>query len=316
VSTYSAASPDISGLVDGSVNSSASVKTPIANLKTAIETLGNLVTPSGVIPGGRATLTSGTALTTTDVTAATSIYYTPHFHDVIQIYDGTNWIPYTFAETTLSLSGLAANTMHDGFGYISGGVLTLEAVAWTNDTTRATAVVKQNGRWCKSGTLTKRLLFTFRTTSSIGQTEDSISKRFLHNTYNQDERLLQVVDTTDSWSYGTATWRSLNNSTANRVEFVTGVLTKVKMRHSLYAATQTVYAGIALDATNTTNANIKSSTGITSAGNNALSMYEAYPAVGYHFLQLTEKGNGTSATIFGDGGTTDLQAGGIGSVLG
>lgn len=265
----------------------------------------------------RLTLTSGLAITTADVTAATSIYLTPFKGNKLSLYDGTKWIEYTLTEKTLSLALLTASTPHDVFVYVSGGVLTLEAVAWTNDTTRATALTTQDGIYVKSGTTSKRYCGTFRTTSTIGQTEDSMTKRFLWNYYNQVERKLLVTDGTNSWSYGTATWRSLNNSTANRVEFVTGVLVKpVNFHHILYAATQTVYAGIALDATNTTNASIKASTGITTAGNNAISFYSAYPAVGYHYLQLTEKGNGTSATIFGDGGATDLQAGGIGEVWG
>ena len=43
-------------------------------------------------PNGRLTLTSGTPVTTNDVTAATTIYYTPYKGNAIQLYNGTNWI--------------------------------------------------------------------------------------------------------------------------------------------------------------------------------------------------------------------------------
>ncbi len=44
----------------------------------------------------------------------------------------------------------------------SSGTPTLEALVWTNDTTRATALVRQDGVWSKTGALTRRYLGTVR----------------------------------------------------------------------------------------------------------------------------------------------------------
>src|SRR3972149_4877028 len=104
----------------------------------------------GLLPStcdGRLTLTSGTPVTTADVTAATSIYFTPYIGDRIAIYDGTRWRLYLFAELTLALGTLTAALPYDVFIYDNAGTLTLEALAWTNGTTRATALVRQKGGW-------------------------------------------------------------------------------------------------------------------------------------------------------------------------
>ena len=44
----------------------------------------------------------------------------------------------------LALGTLTSGKPYDVFGYISGGALALELLAWTNDTTRATAVTLQD----------------------------------------------------------------------------------------------------------------------------------------------------------------------------
>src|SRR5574337_954655 len=53
----------------------------------------------GILPGGRLTLTSGTPVTTSDVTGATTVYYTPYLHNLIPLWDGQNWAPVEFSET-------------------------------------------------------------------------------------------------------------------------------------------------------------------------------------------------------------------------
>lgn len=265
---------------------------------------------------GRLTLTSGTPFTTTDVTAATTIYFTPYNGNRITLYDGSGWDLYTFTERSLSLSGLTADTNYDVFIYDNSGTLTLTSVAWTNATTRATNITLQDGVYCQSGSLTRRYLGTFRTTSSTGQTEDSLLRRYLWNNYNRVQRQLLVTDSTDSWTYATASYRSLNNSTNNRVQFVIGVNENlVELRHYLTSITQGVTPGIALDSTTANNAVIRSLTASAAASQVGISEYRGYPGIGYHYLQLTEQGNGSTATIYGDAGVPgSLQMGGIGSI--
>lgn len=81
---------------------------------------------------GRLTLTSGTPVTTSDVTAATTLYFTPYKGDRIALYDpvSANWKFYTFAERSLSLSGFIIGVCYDIFLYDAAGTLTLEQLAW------------------------------------------------------------------------------------------------------------------------------------------------------------------------------------------
>ena len=56
------------------------------------------------IPQGRLTLTSATPFITSDVTAGTSVYYTPYIGNLAPIWDGAQYVMRAFAELTLSLA--------------------------------------------------------------------------------------------------------------------------------------------------------------------------------------------------------------------
>lgn len=158
---------------------------------------------AAVTPGGRLTLESGVPVSTTDQTAKTSIYYTPFVGNVVPLWDGYKWRPIEFSETTLALGTLTSGKPYDVFGYLSAGALVLESLAWTNGTTRATAVTLQDGRYCKSGDKTRLLLGTFYTTATT-TTEDSVKHRFLSNVYNKVNRRVFVSvagETTTSGTY-------------------------------------------------------------------------------------------------------------------
>ena len=47
----------------------------------------------GLTPGGRLTLESGVPVSTSDQTAKTTVYYTPYVHNVINLWDGADWVP-------------------------------------------------------------------------------------------------------------------------------------------------------------------------------------------------------------------------------
>lgn len=173
---------------------------------------------------GRLTLTSNTPVTTSDVTAATTLYYTPFNGSRIALYNGYYWRYHTLTELSIAIPS-TTNTNYDVYCYAdSAGTLALELVAWTNDTTRATALTTQDNILVKTGDATRRYLGTIRTTGVSGQCEDSVSKRFVWNYYHRLRRKLRRVDSTASWTYaGAGAFRSMNNSTSNRVEVVCGV---------------------------------------------------------------------------------------------
>lgn len=193
------------------------------------------------LPGvcnGRLTLTSNTPITTSDVISATTIYLTPYNGNQIALYDGATWGVYSFSELSLSLSGLAANTNFDVFIYNNSGIFTLESVAWSDGTTRATALIMQDGIYVKSGATTRRYLGTFRTTATIGQCENSQAKRFVWNYYNQVSTLGISYNTTANWTYATATWREHNGGTGQiRSECVVGLASIIILSNAGYHVT-------------------------------------------------------------------------------
>lgn len=176
----------------------------------------------GHIPGGRLTLESGVPVSTTDQTAKTTIYYTPFVHNVISLWDGANWVPTEFIETSLAIGTITSGKPYDVFGYLSGGVLALEMLVWTNDTSRATAVTLQDGRYCKNGDKTRLLLGTFYTTSTT-TTEDSLAARYLWNAYNRVSRRIYAANST-SHTYTTGSWREWNGGTGvTKLNILSGI---------------------------------------------------------------------------------------------
>lgn len=250
-------------------------------------------------PCGRLTLTSGTAVTTADVTAATSFYYTPSDGNVISLFDGSNWQPVTFTEVTVSIAGFAASTNFDVWGRISAGALAVDTTAWTNDTTRATAITTQDGIDVKSGDTTRRLLGTIRTTGTVGQTEDSHTKRFVSNRYNEQPRSMYATDPAASWNYSTATTRQANANTANQLDYVVCVSRPIWAHvQSLVvnsAGTNNVNVGIGIDSASGNSAQlvqIANLSGTTYVPTTAT--YTGFPGVGRHYVTWEEFGGGTN----------------------
>jgi hypothetical protein len=256
---------------------------------------------------GRLTLTSGTPVTTSDVTGATTLYFTPYLGSRVAIYSGTTWQLFTFSELNISLSGLTANTNYDVFLYNNSGTLTLELVAWTNDTTRATALQTQDGVWVKSGTTSHRYLGTIRTTGTTGQSEDSSLKRYVWNYFNRVPRRLNRIESTSSWTYGSTTWRQANGSTSNQVDVVVGIAEVLVNLWLLEWARSSTgdYCAVAIgeDSTSTpsSNALIASTVAVSVGGtqdSTTQSSLSVYPTLGYHFYAWLEKGGPSGTTTF------------------
>ncbi|OWY61873.1 hypothetical protein B7486_61470, partial [cyanobacterium TDX16] len=262
-------------------------------------------------PGGRLTLTSGSPVSG-DVAATSNVYYCPYKHNRITLWDGTRWVALSFSEVTMTLSGMTANRPYDVFAYISAGALAIERLVWTSDSARATGISLQDGRYCKTGDKTRLYLGTFYA-SSTTETQDTVPSRFVWNMYHRVERNLSVVEGTNSWTYTTATWRSANSSTANRVQMVRG-LDEDAVRAHVWAtasgtATAALAVGVGLDSTS---ANSAQTFGAVTQTNYVTphAIYCGRPGIGLHYLQWLEisEANGT-VTWYGDAGVTMLQSG-------
>lgn len=271
---------------------------------------------------GRLTLTTGVPITTADVTGASAvtIFFTPYKGNRCAFYDGAQWTQVSFSEISVAVPA-TTSTMYDVFGFFNAGAASLEVLAWTNDTTRATALVLQDGVYSKSGALTRRYLGSFRTTTVSGQTEDSLVKRYLWNLYNQVERPIARFDTSAMWTYNTNTWRQGNNAAANQLDVVLGQATSVTAQINAVAACSAGAASFAvaigLDSTTTPATGEPILTVQCPTAGIALplsSNYSGFPGVGRHTLVWLEvspaaAGNNTFGSGTAAAGGTTTQAG-------
>lgn len=272
----------------------------------------------------RLTLTTGTPVTTGDVTAAETLYCTPYVGNRIALYDGTRWNIRTSAEMSIDIPDVTG--VHDVFCYDNSGVPTLEVLVWTNDTTRATALTYQNGILVKTGATTRRYLGSFySTTAGNGQTEDSFAKRYVWNYNNRVVRPMRVTDATDSWSYGTATIRQANASTANQIEVVIGysedrVRAQVQAAATNTAAGAAFKVGIGVDSTTAFTSGILTTPSFSPVANYIVTLsaiYSGFPGVGRHYFAWLELPDSANTTWYGDNGApASFQSGIIGEVSG
>lgn len=282
------------------------------------------VSLNGIV-NGRLTLTSGLAVTINDVTAAPIVYFTPYKGNQISLFDGVSaWSLFTFPQLSIAVPG-TASTMYDVFIFDNVGTPTLELQTWTNDTTRAVALILQDGVYVKSGATTRRYLGSFRTTTVAGQTEDSLLNRYSWNYYNRVIRAMRAIETANSWVYTTATYRQANNNTANQLNCVIGVsedAAHITVSGLVVNSTSTVRqagSGIGLNSTTVNSAQVMSQQGCTvSVGTQITSSYNNTLSVGRNFIVWLEIGAGVDAqTWFGDGGIPNLrQLGIMGTILG
>lgn len=261
---------------------------------------------------GRLTLTSGTPVTTADVSGATTLYFTPYKGNLISLYDGVSkWNTFTFTEKSITLVGLTASKPYDVFAYDNAGTVTLELLVWTDATHRATALVFQNGIYVKSGATTRRYLGTIYINSSGGQTDDAYATRYVWNYYNRVVREIFKASYSNH-TYATSSYRAWNNDTANKVDFVVGIL-EDGIQTNLTASSEdgipAVYANLdSISAGHTGGTEvILTYTTSQSAGSSFL-YTKSDLSIGYHYIAVAQRqwsGTGTywyyklSAMLFG-----------------
>ena len=304
---------------DGAKIEKDSIRTELA---VQIRSLLSYVEPQ--ICEGRLTVSTGVSVPASDVSASSFVYFTPHAGNRIALYvPGYGWRLYTFSELSLDLSSMPTDTNADIWLYDNAGVLALAYSTWSNDTLRATAIVRQDGIYCKSGALNYRYLGTVRT-SAAGTICDTKEKRFVWNYTNRVPRTLYRHETTQSWTYAVRAWRAWNNSEENRVEFVIG-LDEVEVTLNFHAGTNNSSAiirsvGIGLDSVILPSDNSVWAAFSVAERAAAQAAYAGYPGVGFHYLQLLETGYSSPAvTYYGSYTTNSVEvdhSGAVGAVEG
>lgn len=269
---------------------------------------------------GRLSLTTAVPVTTADVTAATTLYFALYKGNRIALYTGSAWVVSAIAQLSLAVPA-TTDTMYDAFVDYNDGTPQLVALAWTNDTTRATALTTQDGVLVKTGDTQQRYVGSFRTTGVSGQTEDSFAKRFVWNYYNRVPRQMRVIEGTDNWDYTTATWRQARGQAANQLAFIVGVA-EVPLSASVHGISKndtggsTFAVAVGLDSTSAPTTGNVGMYGVSVAANvlgPVSSSLTVYPAVGYHFAAWLEYAITTTntQTWYGDNGNGALYQTGI-----
>lgn len=218
------------------------------------------VTAQTITPQGRLTLTSGTPVMTTGLSAATTIYYACYTGNIVPV--GSSPTNLTIGSCNISMGLAAANhlsgSVYDIFGVNNAGTLTLcTGPAWTSTTGRGTGAgtteltQTNGGLWTNANSMTNcyggaagttnygavsanagTYLGSFYATAN-GQTEMQFAPTpaaggtnnflALYNAYNRVLTRSMSRDSTASWTYNSATWRSANNSASNRITWLDGL---------------------------------------------------------------------------------------------
>jgi hypothetical protein len=248
---------------------------------------------------GRLTLSTGVPAPDSDISSSANVYFTPYLGNRVALYvQDYGWRVYSFTELTLDISGIADAKNIDIWIYDDAGTIKLAYTEWSNDTLRATALVRQDGVLCKTGALGYRYLGSVRT-SGAGVSCSTKLKRFCINFYNQVPLKLQLIDSTANWSLNSGTWRQMRAQASNKIEFLVAlseapVFANGFVRASV-DATEYAYTGIGLDAVNAVASGANETVLYTSAGvisSILVNSYSGFPGIGYHYLAPIEKTGG------------------------
>lgn len=283
-------------------------------------TLGQVITSTGAttdptfqgigfVNDFRLSLTTATCETTADVTAATTLYWTPCDGNRITVFNSSS-LPETCTTAELSIAIPATTSqMYDVWVYDSSFgtcAMTLELLAWSSDTARATAIARVSGRWTKTGDPTRLYLGSIRTTAVSGQTEDSFAKRYIWNYYNRKVRGLRVTDATGTWQYN-GVLRQARATATNQLDVVIGVA-EVLVHAEVHSSTRNAnipiaaYVSIGYDSTTTTTAGTFVTYAQSAVANiefNPLAVLDHFPAVGRHVYVWLEQSDGATQTWYG-----------------
>jgi hypothetical protein len=257
------------------------------------------------VNGGRLTLVSGKPVMDSYPGNASTIYFTPYLHNEVALYDGsTQWQVIQFAEVSLALSGLTTGKNYDVFIYNNAGTVTIETSVWTDDITRATALVRQDGVLVKSGATTRRYVGCFRAISAT-QTRVTLAAGvgscLLQNCDNKVPISIYVQDTTVFWTYNSQTWRAANANSNYRLDVISGEGTTtanvVYYQSGGPTGTDNAIIGIGRDSTSAV-VSVTTCGFFPTSGGQATAIHQGLTPLGYHYYQALERIQGAGNVNF------------------
>jgi hypothetical protein len=287
------------------------------------------------IPQGRITLTSLTPVLVSDVSAGTTVYYTPYIGSLIPIYDGTTFSITQFTELTMAMnSNHVASTLYDFFVINDAGTIRLvTGPAWNNSTAGScsrstgagtTELERLNGLWVNKNDITARYgattvavsarRATYVGTMFVDGTNGQVSchvsfgqsrKWGVWNAYNRQPIALAAGDSTASWTYATNTIRAANGTAANSFTFLAGLPEELLEAHYRVRASTSINTtgqiGIGVNSTTAYSGvqGIMVSGGTQGLDQDLNAIYRAVPAIGIHTITALERGINNTTTFNG-----------------
>lgn len=175
---------------------------------------------------GRLTLTTVTPVTTSDVMAATTVYFTPYLGDLLALYDGSNgWKTYNFTEISVAVPSTLFK-LFDVFVYDNSGTPTLETLDWNQSTGSITTpgisnatpmVVTSTGHGLSNGDLVG-------ISGAVGNTAAN-GKIWTVSAVTANTFALTGGTGNGAWTSG-GTWYKIPNTRATSLVLQNGVLVK------------------------------------------------------------------------------------------
>lgn len=294
-----------------------------------------------VAPTGRLTLTSGTPILVSPVSAATSVIFTPINGNQAPLWNGSAWGMATFAElsdllseTTHSPAAAVANGLYDYFIWqpTAGSWVLSRGPAWTNSTTRSLALTRVQGFLTNASAITNGPAIGYGL--YVGTIAcDPGGGTVTYNPYpaaasggpsggawvglwNEYQRIpitALAQDSNASWTWSTASWREADASANNRVTFVLGnvenaSLAAIYVCFGTQSSSQITQIGIGYNSTSTP---FQGTLGVTPGGVTVAlqsASVSGYGTVGLQYFQALEYSAGGTQTFYGSGiGTGQTQ---------
>lgn len=290
-----------------------------------------------VAPQGRLTLVSGTPVLTSDVTGATTIYYTPYVGNAFISPSPTSPVGTTFVESSVALSSTyqTQGYIYDIFGWPGPGsppvVELCIGPAWPSLTSRGSYGLQLvKGVWenayslsgnsgnstCGAATGYAVYLGSIYITTA-GETSVQFTPAAgaggsgtiigIWNAYNRVRVTASSQDSNSTWTYSTSSWRNADNSANNSITWLDGgglggqtsISAAYDATGSNSSATGQVNVGVGINNLNTPEIypQVQNSTAILTMHGATLSP----PILGLNVAQAIERVASGTETFYGNG---------------
>ena len=304
-----------------------------ANFQAIVTYLASL--GAGSLPLGRLSLSSTLPVMNANAVNQSVVYYLPFVGNTVPTYSGSAFSTNTFTSysCTLTAGANVSGGIYDlALAYNGGTPVLVTLPAWTNSTTRSTAITQSvGGLWTNTGSTTG---MNNGVSYAIGANQGTYLGTIycngaaevtwspfgvptatggnallgLFNGYNRMLSLGRSIDSNAQWA-ATAilTWQTLDGSNNNRVTWIDGLgysAVKASAGCTILTANGTAAVGVIEDSTSATPTMPAINVGPSDVAVYVQTIEEFPPALGLHYAQGMQFANTESNVNFSYVGST------------